>query len=107
MAYVCSNEVWICTPDGIHNNYGIQIEHADFNVVVAFIEEVMFGDLFPQAEYGWFFQGGSNDYYNDSRNATWAYFEFWKELTGERQQTQLLIRAQILANRLGVPLNIK
>jgi hypothetical protein len=93
------NEVWIRTPDRIHNNYGLEIWCEDTDKVQKFVE--IFSEHFPIELYWPFFQGGY-----DVSNTDWAYFEFWKEIKGIMQD-DLLERAEWIAKEVNLPLNIK
>lgn len=89
-----NNLMWIKTPDGIHNNYGIEIYHDNPDLVESFAVHCY--ECFPSNKFGTFHQGGHND-------PKWNYFEFWK---GADKQDEILHLAMCIAETLGVELDI-
>jgi len=91
--------IWISSPDGIHNNYGLQIYTEDVSLIERFRK--LCYDLFFGSENKWtyqaFWQGNQED---------WVYVEFWNSYL-PAVESKILNHSITIADALGLTLDIK
>ena len=99
------NGVWMCTPDSIHNTYGIQIFNDEDPAIVEKFERLCLDrfmhDKVNQVSFGTFFQGGHG-------TENWRYFEFLRTNPDTSVGLQYLILSlcEEIATELGLELEI-
>jgi hypothetical protein len=97
--------LWISTPDGVHNSYGIQIYFPNQPEMVARFEALCRERLMNNREteqfLGTFFQGGHHE-------PTWKYFEFLRKGpdTSAEDQDKILEICLEIAHLLNLDLEI-
>lgn len=91
-------EIWISLPDGIHNNYGLQVYSRDRKLIAKAYQLFCNNFLGPENQklFRTFQQGLAED---------WIYFEFWNDTI--YMQDCLFDIALSIANKLNLELNIR
>ena len=93
------DQIYIQTPDGIHDTYGICIFLRNKNKETILLFKTMVIKMFNQLKWNWFLQGGSKPEENE-----WCYFELWNLKV---DQDELLNIGLGLSQHFNLPLEIE